>query len=242
MLLIVLLFSNSAFAVNLYEPFTHAGKPKNSSLVWSYRAQLEKKANWHTIIPGDGFAYLKVSANKRHHQAGIKWPFQMLILKSLGPNHSIEIRAKNMLINGVASFIFSYSEVGGKLDEMDLEMTKLDSVYGLQPDGASALRMNVWHRAPLTSDTAQRSIPQAAINVKQQPINLDDGLFHLYRMDWYQDKVAFYIDNVKQGEFVGDIPITPADINIGVRHMSWTGKLGKTTESVVIDWLRITEL
>ncbi|MBV7314603.1 family 16 glycosylhydrolase [Shewanella sp. NIFS-20-20] len=237
--------------ITIFEDFDTAGQPEHPGVTWRYRAQLAPVSSWQDIIPGDGFAYLRINGRHSRLMPEVKWPFQMLIIDSIGPNQSITIRAKHITAQGVASFIFTYSEYQQRLDEIDLEITAIDSVYGstqaAQSDQAgqaspTQLRMNVWTRAPLDSDVAQRSINQAIKGSQQQALSHDDDEFHLYQLDWYESKVEFFIDGVKQGQLTGNIPRSISELNIGVRHMAWTGELSLQPQVVIIDWVNIRPL
>jgi hypothetical protein len=95
----------SVQAVELTEDFDVKGKPASSSKVkWSYRDELLPVRDWDSICPGDGFAYIKIDAIKANNKKK-KWPFQTIAFSSVAPGHRIEMRAKNTVIKGVASFI-----------------------------------------------------------------------------------------------------------------------------------------
>ncbi|GGI77344.1 hypothetical protein GCM10007978_13750 [Shewanella hanedai] len=249
--ILVLLIFGSSFVVNaqeisIFEEFTKPGKPVHAGVTWRYRSELAKVTTWEQIIPGDGLAYIRVNGAKNRLSPEIKWPFQMLMISPIGPNHSISIRAKNMVLPGVASFIFTYTERGG-LSEIDLEIVGQDrdlpARTGLKSQtNWTDLRMNLWNRAPLNSDTAERFIHQGIVNSKGGATSHQDDRFHIYQLDWYQDRVEFFIDSVKQGEFIGNIPTTAADLNIGVRHMAWTGQLSEKPKTLLIDWIKIQPL
>ncbi|MFT5235003.1 MAG: hypothetical protein ACI90A_000365 [Shewanella sp.] len=246
LLTLVFSFMVKAKEVSFFEEFNKPGKPIHSGVTWKYRSELSKVTAWEQIIPGDGLAYIRINSIKNRLYSDIKWPFQMLMISPIGPNHSISIRAKNMVLPGVASFIFTYTERGG-LSEIDLEIVGRDSDLparsGLKNQtNWTDLRMNLWNRAPLNSDTAERFVHQAIVNSRGVSISHKDELFHIYQLDWYQDRVEYFIDEVKQGEFIGDIPTTAAELNIGVRHMAWTGQLSQKPETLLIDWIKITPI
>ncbi len=246
--------ANKSSGIQVFEDFNQAGQPKHQGIEWHYRAQLAEVNEWSDIIPGDGYAYLHINAADNLPEPDITWPFQMLIINHLSPGQRITIRAKNMVLEGVASFIFTYSEQGQLLDEIDLEITGFDEVYGkqrqdknLQSSSAIAadvtdVRMNVWNRAKLTSDVAQRAINQPIMNSKAQAISHRDGKFHEYQLDWYPEKIEYFIDGVRQGGFEGQIPSSPSELNIGLRHMAWTGTLPHKPQVLVIDWIKIMPL
>ena len=236
----------NAQEISLFEEFNKPGKPVHTEVTWGYRSELAKVTTWEQIIPGDGLAYIRINSVKNRLSPEIKWPFQMLMISPLGPNHSISIRAKNMVLPGVASFIFTYTERGG-LSEIDLEIVGQDrdlpARTGLKSQtNWTDLRMNLWNRAPLNSDTAERFIHQAIVNSKGVAMSHQDDRFHIYQLDWYQDRVEYFIDSVKQGEFIGNIPSTVAELNIGVRHMAWTGQLSAKPKTLLIDWIKIQPL
>jgi hypothetical protein len=232
--------------LSVFEDFTTAGQPYSENVTWRYRSQLSKVTDWSQIIPGDGYAYLKVNSRIHRVYPDIRWPFQMLIITPVGPGHSITIKAKNMVMKGVASFIFTYTDADGKLSEIDLEIVDRDRDKNSNKPikrerDKTDLRMNIWHKASLVSDTAERYIHRHIIDNNEGVVHGADK-FHTYQLNWQLDKVSYYIDNIKQGEFYGNIPTREAELNIGVRHMSWTGILPAKPQVMIIDWIKISPI
>lgn len=238
----------SVQAVELTEDFDVKGKPASSSKVkWSYRDELLPVRDWDSICPGDGFAYIKIDAIKANNKKK-KWPFQTIAFSSVAPGHRIEMRAKNTVIKGVASFIFTYSEAGNEVDEIDIEVvgddaeTKPDN-HPTDKTGWTDARFNTWANADPKTLRPKESHKKPIVDDACKKVSHDDGNFHTYRIDWYTDKVVFYVDGVKQDSISKVVPDSPSDVILGLRHMSWTGQLDWQGEkTMVIDWVKVTKL
>ena len=211
MLRLFCLFSFSVFTLQsaeYFEDFKTPGKPRShKDFTWSYTDQLLPVKGWREIIPGDGFAYLTVDSdstnNKLKNGKAVKWPFQMISVNGVGPGHSLEMRAKNTAIKGVASFIFTYTEADGLVDEIDIEVVADDTHDQKphpidKPEGWSDARFNTWANADPKSLTPHKSIKAAILGANKKKVSHRDGQFHTYRIDWHQDHVDFFIDNIYQ--------------------------------------------
>ncbi len=250
---LIALSTQVLMSAELFEDFKSKGKPKSSAggFKWSYTDQLRPVKGWAEIVPGDGFAYLTIdsddSNNKLKKGKVVKWPFQMIEVYGVGPGHSLEMSAKNGVIPGVASFIFTYSEAGEKVDEIDIEIVGDDKgVKGDHPtgkDGWTDIRFNTWANSNLRTLRPHISQKKPIVDHKGKKVSHKDGLFHSYKINWFPNQVDFYIDDVYQTSIRKVVPDSKSTVLLGMRHMSWTGNLdweGKQT--MVIDWLRIKSL
>jgi hypothetical protein len=141
----------------LFEDFDWPGKPEASNGVdWRYTDQMLPVKNWEEIIPGDGFAYLKIDAvrsNDRDKDTQ-KWPFQMISLSPVEPGHRLEMKAKNTVISDIGSFIFTYQEADGIFDEFDIEIVGDDAAtlpenHPTDLTGWTDARFNAWANSGL---------------------------------------------------------------------------------------------
>jgi hypothetical protein len=74
-------FSFQLHAAEVFADFDSPGKPSGPKGVeWRYTDQMLPVTNWEEIIPGDGFAYLKIDADRSNDrdQEKQKWPSQMI--------------------------------------------------------------------------------------------------------------------------------------------------------------------
>jgi hypothetical protein len=249
-----LLFFSTHFLMGaeLFEDFKTKGQVKSTAkFEWSYTDQLRPVSGWDGIVPGDGFAYLSIdsdlSNNRLKKGKVVKWPFQMIEVYGIGPGHSLEMKAKNTVIPGVVSFIFTYSEEGNKVDEIDIEIVGDDKgVKGDHPtgrDGWTDIRFNTWANSNLRTLKPHISHKEPIVDTHGKKVSHKDGQFHTYKINWFKDQVDFYIDDVYQTSIRKVVPDSKSTVLIGMRHMSWTGNLDwQGTQTMVIDWLRIKSL
>ena len=242
------------WAAELLEDFEASGKPKTSGKVeWSYRNEMLPDQGWKEMIPGDGFAYLKIDSNRNNDRDSRngkkpKWPFQMITFSSVGPGHRLEMRAKNTVIPGVASFIFTYNEAGKVFDEIDIEIVGDDA--GTKPNphptdetGWTDARFNTWASADVKTCKPEVSHKQPIRDKSGKKVSHQDDKFHVYTIEWGKDKVVFLIDGVHQQTITKLVPQRPTTVLVGMRHMSWTGKLDwEGTRTMVLDWIRVEPL
>jgi hypothetical protein len=251
---IALLWSSSAHAMELFEDFKTSGKPSTSNKVkWSYVDQLRPVKDWNEIIPGDGFVHLKIDADRGNDKKSkdgkqIKWPFQMIKFSSIGPGHRIEMRAKNTVIQGVASFLFTYNETNGVFDEIDIEIVGDDGATKPNPHptgetGWTDVRFNAWANASTKTCKPEISHKKPILDKSDKKVSHQDDRFHVYTIDWHKDRIDFLIDSVHQQTITKLVPNKTTTILIGMRHMSWTGKLDwKGTRTMIVDWVRVKPL
>jgi hypothetical protein len=252
-LALVMLLASACPALELFEDFDKPGDPNDRhEVTWHYTDQMLPVKGWDEFIPGDGYAHITIDAIRENDRdiERQRWPFQMIHFNSVGPGHRLEMRAKNTVISGVGSFIFTYTEKGGGVDEIDIEIVGNDTHVepkehptGVDDGGWTDARFNTWELADRRTLQPAISHKQPIVNAKGERISHDDGEFHVYTIDWAPDRVDFAIDGVHQQTITGVVPKTPSDLLVGVRHMSWTGPLnweGKRT--MLVDWIRVTPL
>ena len=250
---LVVMLASASHAVDIFEDFDEPGDPSERHPVdWAYTDQMLPVDGWDEIVPGDGYAHLTIDAIRENDREVEKqrWPFQMLSFKSVGPGHRLEMRAKNSVIPGVASFIFTYTEDGGGIDEIDIEVVGNDTHVapkdhptGVDDGGWTDARFNTWALADFKTLEPAISYKQPIVDADGANISHDDGEFHTYTIDWASDRVDFLIDGVHQKTITEVVPETPAAVLVGMRQMSWTGALDwEGTRTMLIDWIRITPL
>jgi hypothetical protein len=244
-------FSPLVHATEIFEDFLLPGRPEHpEGIEWSYQDQMLPVANWEEIVPGDGFAYLKIDADRSNDrdQDKEKWPFQMIALAHIGPGHRMEMRAKNTVIPGVGSFIFTYQEADGIFDEIDIEIVGDDA--GTLPEnhptdetGWTDARFNTWANSDVETSKPHVTHKKPIVDSSGGRISHQDGRFHIYTIDWREDRVDFYIDGVHQQTIAGLVPDSPSTLYVGMRHMSWTGSLDWTgTRTMIVDWIRVAPI
>jgi beta-glucanase (GH16 family) len=206
--------------------------------------------SWEEIIPGDGFAYLRFDADRSNDrdQTTQRWPFQMISLSSVTPGHRLEMRAKNTVISGVGSFIFTYQEADGIFDEIDIEIVGDDAAtlpdgHPTDETGWTDARFNTWANSDTQTSKPHVTHKKPIVDASGQKTSHSDHQFHTYTIDWREDRVDFFIDGVHQQTIDNLVPDSPARLLVGVRHMSWTGPLDwEGTQTMIIDWIRVEPL
>lgn len=245
-----MIVTNAEAEKNLFIDFKKPGKPNTKGITWKIRDEMLPVKDWETIVPGNGYAYLTIDAdksnNKKKDGRKIKFPFQMITLSPIKPGCRLEMRAKGTVIPGVATFIFTYNEGKNKFDEIDIEIVGNDGNLYKKPhatdpeNGWTDVRLNAWEQASVKTLKPEVSFKQPIVDKKGKKVSHDDGKFHIYTIDWYKNKIDFFIDGVYQKTISKLSPKNPTVVNVGMRHMAWTGKLNWTgTRSMVIDWIRI---
>jgi hypothetical protein len=250
-LVTVCLLSSPLHAAEIFEDFNARGRPgKPDAIEWRYTDQMLPVSGWEEIIPGDGYAYLEIDADRSNDrdQEEQRWPFQMISLVPIGPGHRMEMRAKNTVISGVGSFIFTYQEEDGIFDEIDIEIVGDDAAT--QPDGHPTdesgwtdARFNTWANSNVETSKPHVTHKKPIVDESGKKISHQDGQFHVYTIDWTEERVDFSIDGVLQQTITSLVPDSPARLYVGMRHMSWTGKLDWSgTQTMVVDWIRVTPI
>ncbi len=237
-----------------FEGFDSPGKPvTRKGMRWGYTDELTPVSGWKDLIPGDGFAYLRVESRvlKKWGNQSARWPFQALSLGPVGTGMRISMRARNTAIPGVACLLFTYAEKHG-VNEIDIEITASDT-QGSNPGhatdqtgGWSDLRMNTWSHAfadPSGVLHPGRSIRMPIRDHRGDRVSHRDGKFHIYTIEWRSDSVRFLIDGVPQGRIRGIVPDVPSSVIIGMRRMPWAGSPGwDGSETMVVDWIDMEPL
>lgn len=247
----VLFWAAPVQALQLFEDFKNPGRPHSSGLVeWSYRTELLPVKGWLDIVPGDGFAHIEIDAKRSNdrsskHDGKPKWPFQMIKFSAVGPGHRIEMRAKNTVIPGVASFIFTYKQVKNRFDEIDIEIVGNDAHtkpkhHPTDKSGWTDVRFNAWANANAKKLKPEVSYKKPIRDKAGHKVSHSDGEFHIYTIEWRRDRLDFLIDGVHQQTITKLVPDRPATVLVGVRHMSWTGKLDwEGRRTMLVDWIRV---
>jgi hypothetical protein len=242
--------SPRAPAQEYFEGFDAPGRPpERAGIIWSYEAQLAP-GNWKTLIPGDGYAHLRVErrALRKLSPAPASWPFQTLSLGPVTRDHRISIRAKNTAIAGVAGLLFTYGKKE-TIDEIDIEIVADDTegpLTGHRQDahgGWTDVRLNVWSNAPANASHPTQSLRTPIRDASGQKVSHQDGRFHIYTIEWRAALVRFYIDGVKQAELRSPAPDSPATIIFGLRQMPWAGAPDwDSGRTMLVDWVDIEPL
>jgi hypothetical protein len=239
------------YSLDLFEDFKSPGKPKSSNKVeWSFRCEMLPVKDWKEIVPGDGFAYLEIdskSSNDKSSKNGkrAKWPFQMIKFSSVGPWHRLEMKARNTVIPGVASFIFTYNQKGNIFDEIDIEIVGDDANTKPNPhktdkSGWTDVRFNTWANANAKKCKPEISHKKAIVDKRGKKVSHQDGKFHIYTIEWRKDRIDFFIDGVHQQTITELVPDKATTVLVGMRHMSWTGKFDwKGSRKMIVDWIRV---
>jgi hypothetical protein len=231
----------------IFEDFATPGQPRQSGVEWTFRDQMLPVGGWEEIIPGDGYAYLRIDANRANDrdQDRQKWPFQMISLFPVKPGHRLEMRAKNTVISGVGSFIFTYFESNQVFDEIDIEIVGDDAAtppdgHPTGPAGWTDARFNTWANSDTRTGKPHVTHKQPILDKSGEKISHQDDSFHVYTIDWRSNRVDFLIDGVHQQTITDLVPQLPANLHIGMRHMSWTGPLDwPGTKTMIVDWIRV---
>jgi hypothetical protein len=238
-------------AEEYFEGFDSMGQPPGEEgLTWSATTELSKPTDWNTLIPGDGYAHLKVdkaSLSEGNLITGT-WPFQTLAVGPVSVNHRISVRAKNTAIPGVAFLLFTYRE-SGTMDEIDIEVAATDTQAAPNghpmhpPDGWTDIRLNTWAGADPATLLPSQSIKGPIRDREGNRVSHRDGNFHIYTIEWKPEEVRFYIDNVLQDIIAEAIPSEPSQVLFGLRQMPWAGTPDwEDSQTVLVDWVDIEPL
>ena len=250
-LLLILMSAAGLLAGEYFEGFDAAGEPPTrQGISWGYTDELAPVEGWKSIIPGDGYAHLRVVAKSLGPLPlnNTQWPFQTLSLGPIGRNHRISIRAKNTAIQGVACMLFTYRETG-KVDEIDIEIVAHDTAISQTSHktgtngGWTDVRLNTWAGATGTTLHPSRSIRTPILDARGKRVSHQDGEFHIYTIEWRSASVHFYIDGILQGVIRDIVPDSPSRVIFGIRRMPWAGtREWKGSQTLLVDWIDIEPL
>lgn len=254
-LLFTVLSFNCFFAISqttYTENFDTKGYPKNipKNSYWKFFNDIHpQQIGWESFIPGDGFAYITVDADKSN-DTDLTYPYQTIVFGGVGENHRLEVRMKGAAVDGgLAAFIFTYGYVGDVFNEVDIEVVAQDLQSGipkhdiLPPNGWTDARFNTWRDANEITALPFTGSSKPVIDINNNRISLIDDKFHTYTIDWKEDQVDFFIDNVLQESFNTNIARGWSEVIIGYRNLPWAGDFRWTgTHTMVVDYFKIEEL
>ncbi len=207
------------------------------------------QTNWDAFIPGDGFAYITVDADKSN-DTDLTYPYQALVFGKINENHRLEVRMKGAAVDGgLAAFIFTYTQTGQIFNEVDIEIVAQDLQSGipahdiLPPNGWTDARFNTWRNANENTYEPFTGSSKPIVDENNNKVSLVDGEFHTYTIDWKSDQVDFYIDFVLQESFNTTIATGWSEVIIGYRNLPWAGDFRWTGDhTMVIDYFKIEPL
>ena len=241
-------FALPAVALEYREDFNNPGRPPSTNgIQWDYKAELSPVSDWSELIPGDGFAYLTVERDmmKRTRLPFGHWPFQKLMFGPVTSNHRITMRARNAVIPGVASMIFTYRE-DEAINEIDIEITAYDtesrrrSHDTFPEDGWSDARFVTWIGADRYKPEPATMIKKPVNNEDGKPTSLRDNNFHIYSIEWRNDEVRFFIDDIHQETIHDTVPDKPTAVMFGLRQMPWAGRADwDGFQTMLVDWVAV---
>lgn len=233
------------------ENFDKPGRPvAPAGMTWSRVSDLCPVDWWRRIIPGDGYAYLTVLRSRlvRLPAESPKLRFQTLKLGPVGPGHRFTMRAKDAVIPGVASMIFTHREAA-TLDEIDIELAAHDSgscstAHGMDPGGGwNDIRLNVWAGADPETLVPTSQLRMPIRDARGAGVSHRDGRFHTYTIEWGRESVRFLIDGVEQATVTDLVPQGTAELHFGLRQVSWAGEAGWSGfRTMLVDWVAIEPL
>ncbi len=183
------------------------------------------------ILRGNGEQYTgDIEGHGRNTRVG-----SCLISKNKYASGSFEFRAKILPREGALSAFWTYdyetysnADSGNINHEIDIEVKKDDGSFN------QAL-CNTWrYEKVYTSVTNNEFTDQ------------DDGEFHLYRFEWHTGSdtttpsVSFYYDDELKEVITTTIPTRESNLWIGVWFPTWAGTADFATDSMVVDWVKIT--
>ncbi|MFY9243015.1 MAG: T9SS type A sorting domain-containing protein [Polaribacter sp.] len=255
LLLLVLFFFYciSAITQTTYtENFTEKGYPSNlpENAYWKFYNDIHpEQTNWNKFIPGDGNAYITVDADITN-DTDDTYPYQTLVFGGVSENHRLEVRMKGAAVDGgLAAFIFTYHQEGTIFNEVDIEVVAQDGqsptspheIYA--PNGWTDARFNTWRNADEITTLPFSGSQKPVVDKDNKRISLIDDEFHTYTIDWKEDQVDFFIDEVLQESFTSNIATGWSEVIIGYRNLPWAGDFNWTGEhTMVIDYFKIEPL
>lgn len=236
--------------VNYTENFDAPGMPDGpvASDYWYFTTDINPLQNdWNDIVPGDGYAYLTVDSDLGN-DTDYSLPFQMIVFGEVTPNHRMEIRAKNLVIPGLVSFLFTYKETT-VFNEIDIELVADDQETLpvdhdiLPPNGWTDVRFNSWSNASPTTFMPVTSTNTSIKDADGNNVSHIDNAFHTYAIDWYETRIDFFIDGVLQTSIEQHVATGLGEVFVGFRDVPWAGTLDWTgTQTMVLDYLKIEPL
>ena len=207
------------------------------------------QTNWDAFIPGDGNAYITVDADKSN-DTDETFPYQALVFGGVNENHRLEVRMKGAAVDGgLAAFIFTYTQTGAIFNEVDIEVVAQDlqsnipSHEILPPNGWTDARFNTWRDANEITALPFTGSSKPVVDEKNNKVSLIDGKFHTYTIDWRENQVDFFIDNILQESFTTNVARGWSEVIIGYRNLPWAGDFKwKGNHTMIVDYFKIEPL
>lgn len=183
------------------------------------------------ILKGNGELYTgEITGYGRNTRVG-----SCLVSKHEYCSGSYEFRARILPREGAVSAFWTFSyetfdnaDSGNINHEIDIEVKK-------DNDGFNQAYCNTWtYESIMTHRTNNKFYDQ------------DDGEFHLYRFDWHTGgdgitpSVSFYYDDELKEVIETTIPNKLSKLWVGVWFPTWAGNADFETDSMVLDWIKIT--
>lgn len=253
LLIVTVFFSCFVIGQTTYtENFDSKGYPNNipTNTYWKFFNDIHpSQTNWDAFIPGDGFAYITVDADKSN-DTDETYPYQTLVFGGVAENHKLEVRMKGAAVDGgLAAFIFTYTQTGPIFNEVDIEIVAQDLQSGipahdiLPPNGWTDARFNTWRNANENTYEPFTGSSKPIVDENNNKISLIDDEFHTYTIEWRENQVDFYIDNILQESFTTTIATGWSEIIIGYRNLPWAGDFRWTgINTMIIDYFKIEPL
>jgi hypothetical protein len=235
--------------INYTENFDTQGEPNaTNNLGWSYTTQIyPAQSTWNDIVPGDGYAYLTVDADTGN-DTNPQFAYQTISLSTVPPNHRLEVRMKGAAVQGLVGFIFTYNE-NQTFNEVDIEIvpddegTAPDGHDILAPNGWTDVRINSWRNASPTTFLPTVNTNSAIKDANGNSVSHIDGEFHTYTIDWYENSIDFFIDDVWQNTISQHVAAGESDVILGFRDLAWDGDLNWAgTKTLIIDYLKVESI
>ncbi|MCK4409806.1 MAG: cadherin-like domain-containing protein, partial [Candidatus Eisenbacteria sp.] len=210
--------------------FDSAGNPGGPGYWYSMNTVYPTQSSWNDFVPGDGYAYITVDHTSNNGD------FQGMGFGVVPQGHRLEVRMKGALVTGFTGFIFTYMYPGDH--EIDIELVPDDKAVAPDhdPHEWSDARFNTC-LGPDWDSNFQPIVDAGGTWVS----HYEDDTFHTYTIDWFFDRVVFYIDGVYQHTIDSWImPYFDSEVIIGFRDLSWAGSPDWTgTRTMTVDWLNV---
>jgi hypothetical protein len=218
-------------ARDFFEDFNVAGAPPNHADYWYKMNEIyPTQSSWDDFIPGDGHVYITVDNSSSwgdYQGIGIGW---------IPNGQRMEVRMKGALVTGYVGFIFTYAP---SADEIDIELIPDDT----QGEGGvhdpyewSDARFNTTDNGQNWNSNFKGIIDDTGSKVS----HYEDDTYHTYTIDWFSDRVVFYIDGVYQHTCTWSIPLEDSEIILGFRDLDFAGTPNWSgTRTLTIDWLNV---
>jgi hypothetical protein len=210
--------------------FDSAGNPGGPGYWYFMNTVYPAQSSWNDFVPGDGYAYITVDHTSSNGD------FQGMGFGVVPQGHRLEVRMKGALVTGFTGFIFTYMYPGDH--EIDIELVPDDKAVAPNHDPYE------WSDARFNTciGTDWDSNFQPIVDADGTPVShYEDDTFHTYTIDWFSDRVVFYIDGVYQHTIDSwIIPYFDSEVIIGFRDLSWAGTPDWTgTRTMTVDWLNV---